>query len=79
MSSITIRVDEKLKQEAYQALQKLNVTPSDFLRQTLEYVAQNHKLPFKPMLLNDDEQELLNIIRERLANPQPVSVNLNEL
>lgn len=79
MSSITIRVDEKLKAEAYQALQELEVTPSELLRQTLEYVAQNHKLPFKPVLLNDEDQVLLKTVRERLANPQPVSVDLNDL
>lgn len=79
MSSITIRVDEKLKTEAYQALQELEITPSELLRQTLEYVAQNHKLPFKPVLLNDEDQVLLNTVRERLANPQPVSVDLNDL
>jgi RHH-type rel operon transcriptional repressor/antitoxin RelB len=79
MSTISIRIDEKLKHDAYQALQQLHITPSELLRQTLEYVALHHKLPFKPVLLNEEDQVLLQTVRERLQNPQPVAVNLNEL
>jgi len=79
MGTITIRVDDTLKIEAYQALQELNITPSELLRQTLEYVATNHTLPFKPVLLSREDETLLEIARERLKKPQPVSVNLNEL
>ena len=79
MGNITIRIDDRLKSQAYQALEELNITPSELLRQTLEYVAQNHKLPFKPMLLDDEDLELLEIARERLKNPKTVAVNLDDL
>lgn len=79
MGTITIRVDDDLKSEAYVALQELNVTPSELLRQTLAYVAQHHKLPFKPVLLNDDDLILLETARERLKNPQSIPVSLNDL
>ena len=79
MGTITIRVDDTLKSEAYNALQELNVTPSELLRQTLEYVAVNHSLPFKPVLLSNDDETLLKIARERLQNPIPVAVKLDEL
>ena len=79
MGTITIRVDDNLKAESYQALQELNMTPSELLRQTLEYVAQNHKLPFKPVLLDEEDQALLELARHRLSEPQPVAVNLDEL
>ncbi|MBD3756250.1 MAG: type II toxin-antitoxin system RelB/DinJ family antitoxin [Gammaproteobacteria bacterium] len=79
MGTITIRVDDALKSKAYQALEDLNVTPSELLRQTLEYVAQNHKLPFKPILLDDEDLALLETARERLKNPRPVAVNLDDL
>lgn len=39
MGNVTFRVDDELKQRSYQALQELGVTPSELLRQTLEYVA----------------------------------------
>ena len=58
MGTITIRVDDNLKSEAYDALQDLNITPSELLRQTLEYVAVNHSLPFKPVLLSNEDQAL---------------------
>jgi RHH-type rel operon transcriptional repressor/antitoxin RelB len=79
MGTITIRVDDSLKTEAYQALEDLNITPSELLRQTLKYVAQNHKLPFKPALLNDEDLNLLETARERLNNPKPVAVSLDDL
>jgi len=79
MGTITIRVDDSLKIEAYKALEDLNVTPSELLRQTLEYVAHNHKLPFKTVVLNDEELELLTTVRERLSNPKPVAVSLDDL
>lgn len=79
MGTITIRVDDNLKIEAYQALQQLNITPSELLRQTLEYVAQNHKLPFKLVLMDDEDLKLLEIARDRLKKPQPVAVKLDDL
>ena len=79
MGTITIRVDDNLKSEAQQALEDLNITPSELLRQTLEYVAQNHKLPFKPVLLNDEDLDLLETVRERLNDPKPVVVSLDDL
>ncbi|EOZ3173993.1 type II toxin-antitoxin system RelB/DinJ family antitoxin, partial [Yersinia enterocolitica] len=46
MSTIQIRVDDELKKSAYQAFEKLNLSPSDALRLFLRYVAENEKLPF---------------------------------
>lgn len=50
MGTINIRIDNDLKAQSYAALEKLGVTPSELLRQTLEYVAQNDKLPFKQVV-----------------------------
>ncbi|EHC2618614.1 type II toxin-antitoxin system RelB/DinJ family antitoxin, partial [Salmonella enterica] len=57
MSTIQIRVDEELKKEAYQAFEKLNLSPSDALRLFLRYVAENEKLPFTEVsvMVSDDE------------------------
>ncbi len=40
MSTIQIRVDDELKKDAYQAFEKLNLSPSDALRLFLRYVAE---------------------------------------
>ncbi|MCB1733675.1 MAG: type II toxin-antitoxin system RelB/DinJ family antitoxin [Gammaproteobacteria bacterium] len=79
MGTINIRVDDDLKARSYAALEKLGVTPSDLLRQTLEYVAEQGKLPFKQVLLTEEDAELVAIVKERLANPDAVRVTLDEL
>ena len=54
--------------------------PIPLLRQALEYVAEQERLPFKVAVLTDEDEELLAIVRERLANPSPkIRVSLDEL
>ncbi len=79
MATINIRIDDELKAQSYAALEELGVTPSDVLRQTLEYIAVNHKLPFQSVLMSDDDAKLLEVVKERLANPQRVKVSLDDL
>lgn len=80
MSTVNIRIDADLKSRSFAALEKLGVSPSEFIRQALEYVAEQQRLPFKPVLLSEDEEQLLAVVRERLANPQQsIKVNLNDL
>ena len=79
-SNINFRVDDGLKAKSYAVLEQLGISPSELLRQTLEYVAQSGKLPFKPVLMNDEDLALLNKARKRLARPQPaVAVTLDDL
>ena len=70
MGSINLRIDDELKARSYAALEKMGVTPSEALRLMLEYIADNERLPFKQTLL---------IVKERLRNPKPVRVTLDEL
>tara|TARA_R110002126_G_scaffold38317_13_gene114463 strand:- start:4383 stop:4625 length:243 start_codon:yes stop_codon:yes gene_type:complete len=80
MGTINIRINDELKQRSYAVLEQLGVTPSELLRQTLEYVAEQQKLPFKPVLLTDEDQELIELAKARLANPQTgVKVTLDSL
>ena len=44
MASINIRVDDDLKARAYKELDRLGVTPSELMRQALQYVAERGKL-----------------------------------
>lgn len=46
MASINIRIDYELKQRYVAKLEKLGVTPSQLLRQTLQYVADTRLLAF---------------------------------
>ena len=79
MGTINIRIDDELKERSFSSLEKLNITPSELLRQTLEYVAQNGKLPFKPVLMTDEDAELIAIVKKRLKNPQSLKVSLDDL
>ncbi len=79
MATINLRIDDELKARAFEELKKLGVTPSELLRQTLQYVADSGELPFKNVLLTDEDAELLAIARERLREPQRGKVPLDEL
>ncbi|MDV7212811.1 type II toxin-antitoxin system RelB/DinJ family antitoxin [Azotobacter beijerinckii] len=79
MASIKIRVDDDLKVRAYRELERLGVTPSELMRQTLQYVAERGQLPFRPALLTEEDEALIVAVRERLAAPQRVKVSLDDL
>lgn len=79
MASINIRIDDDLKLRSFAELERLGVTPSELLRQTLQYVAERGKLPFKAVLLDEEDQALLAVATKRLANPQRVKVRLDDL
>ncbi|OTA14509.1 transcriptional regulator [Xenorhabdus beddingii] len=84
MSTIQIRVDEELKKNAYQAFEKLNLSPSDAMRLFLRYVAENEKLPFTEVSVivseYDEDEDILEVVRERLKNPaKRIRVNLDEI
>lgn len=80
MGTINIRVDDDLKVRSYAALEKLGITPSELLRQTLEYVAQREALPFKSVLLTSDDEALIAVAKARLAEPKTgVKVSLDDL
>ncbi|WP_346833189.1 type II toxin-antitoxin system RelB/DinJ family antitoxin [Pseudomonas abietaniphila] len=79
MASINIRVDDDLKARAYRELDRLGVTPSDLMRQALQYVAERGQLPFRPVLLTEEDEALVSLVRERLGAPLRVKVSLDDL
>ena len=79
MGTINLRIDDTLKEASFSELEKLGITPSELLRQTLEYVATHKKLPFKKTYLSDDDSELLAVARKRLNDPQTVKISLDDL
>lgn len=79
MASINVRVDDDLKNRAYRELERLGVTPSELMRQALQYVAERGQLPFRPVLMTEEDEPLINTVRERLASPQRVKVTLDDL
>ena len=49
------------------------------MREALQYVAEHGQLPFKPVLMTEEDEALLATVRERLADPQRVKVSLDDL
>ncbi|WP_409438568.1 type II toxin-antitoxin system RelB/DinJ family antitoxin [Pseudomonas cichorii] len=43
------------------------------------YVAERGQIPFKAVLMKDEDKALLATVRERSANPQRVRVSLDDL
>lgn len=80
MATLNVRLDDKLKNEAYAVLEKLNITPTEAVRLLFQYVAENGRMPVKTVTVNDSEDELIRTVRERLANPQKgIKVSLDDL
>ncbi|EKT4564000.1 type II toxin-antitoxin system RelB/DinJ family antitoxin [Pseudomonas putida] len=79
MASINIRVDDDLKARAYKELERLGVTPSELMRQALQYVAERGKLPFRPVLMTEEDEDLIATVQERLASAKRVRVQLDDL
>ncbi len=79
MGSINLRIDDELKARSYAAPEKMGISPSEALRLTLEYIAENERLPFKQTLLSDEDAELVEIVKQRLRDPKPVRVTLDDL
>jgi len=79
MASINIRIDDELKACAYRELERLGVTPSELMRQALQYVAERGQLPFRPVLMTEEDEALIATVRERLADSQRVKVALDDL
>ncbi|MGP3591549.1 type II toxin-antitoxin system RelB/DinJ family antitoxin [Vagococcus sp. WN89Y] len=66
MGSINLRIDDELKARSFAALEKIGITPSEALHRTLEYIAENERLPFKQALLSDKVAGLVEIASARL-------------
>ncbi|QLN17723.1 type II toxin-antitoxin system RelB/DinJ family antitoxin [Escherichia coli] len=79
MATLNVRLDDKLKNEAYAVLEKLNITPTEAVRLLFQYVAENGRMPVKTLTVSDSEEAFLRTVRERLANPQEaIKVRLDE-
>lgn len=79
MASINVRIDDDLKTRAYREFERLGVTPSELMRQALQYVADRGQLPFRPVLMAEEDEMLLATVRERLDDRQRVKVSLDDL
>ena len=80
MATLNVRLDDELKQKTYAILERLNISPSEAIRLYFQYITENQKLPIKSVSVTDEDQEVVETVRYRLANPQQgIKVSLDEL
>lgn len=80
MATLNVRLDDKLKREVDVVLKELNITASEVVRLTFQYIVENRYLPVKTLTVSESEARLIATVRERLNNPQPgVKVSLDDL
>ncbi|EAW3530400.1 type II toxin-antitoxin system RelB/DinJ family antitoxin [Salmonella enterica] len=65
MATLNVRLDDKLKNEAYAVLEKLNITPTEAVRLLFQYVTETGRMPVKTVTLSDSEDALIQTVRER--------------
>lgn len=80
MANLNIRVDDAVKQQAFLAFENLGVSPSEAIRTFLAYVADTGRMPIKQIIISDDDEELYQIVKKRLNEPEKISsTTLDEL
>lgn len=70
MATLNIRIDDTIKNQACSVLDSLHMSQSEAVRLYFEYIALHKKLPIKNLVV-DDDADLLALVKQRLANPEP--------
>lgn len=66
MSTVNIRIDDKLKDEVHGYFEQAGIKPSDAVRGLYEYVRTHRALPFRNEILSDEDFQLLQEARNRV-------------
>ncbi len=80
MSNLNIRIDDMVKQQAFEAFDNLGISPSDAIRAFLAYVAETGRMPIKQIIVSDEDAELYELVKKRLNEPEKIkNTTLDEL
>ncbi|WP_039905464.1 type II toxin-antitoxin system RelB/DinJ family antitoxin [Acetobacter tropicalis] len=80
MAQLNIRIEDHLKDEVNKLILESGHNPSDIVRNMYEHIQKTRIIPFTKEVLSHDDKELLEIVRERLANPGQITrVTIDEL
>ena len=66
MATVNFRVNDDLKEKSFSILKDNEISPTDFFTSVLEYIASTGKLPVKQVALSLEDQELLELARQRI-------------
>ncbi len=80
MSNLNIRIDDMVKQQAFEAFDNLEISPSDAIRAFLAYVAETGRMPIKQIIVSDEDADLYALVKQRLNEPEKIkNTTLDEL
>lgn len=74
--AVSFRCDRGLKNATIEALNEMQVSLSDVLRDTMKYIAENKRLPVSRQVISEDDSELLRIVRERAVKPRSSRITM---
>ena len=77
--TVSFRIDNNIKNMAKPILEAHGMSVSELCQVTLEYVAATGKIPVKKVSMSEENQELIKVARERLAETGTIAVNLENL
>lgn len=79
-SHISLRVPKKLKDDAFEEIKSLGMTPTEVFRDVLEFIVKEGRVPVRKEIISDEDATLLDIVKKRLANPgESIPVTIEEL
>lgn len=78
-ATISFRIPTQIKDSVKPILEANGMTLSELCQNVLVYVAETGKLPIKKILINEEDEELIRIARERLQEPGSIPVRLEDL
>ena len=78
-TTISFRIPKQVKDSVKPILEANGMTLSELCQNVLVYVAETGKLPIKKILINEEDEELIRIARERQQEPGTIPVRLEDL
>lgn len=80
MAQLNVRIEDKLKDEVNKLILESGHQPSDIIRNMYEHIQKTKVIPFTKEVLSEEDKALLEIVRERIANPGKITrVTIDEL
>ncbi|WP_315042473.1 type II toxin-antitoxin system RelB/DinJ family antitoxin [Faucicola mancuniensis] len=77
-STFNIRLDDELRSQATQVLSAYGLTPTQAIKLFFNQIVSTKAVPLSFNYMNDDS-DIIAIAKERLADPRPIKVNIDEL
>ncbi len=78
-TTISFRIPSEVKQSVKPILEAQGISVSELCQTVFEYVAKTGQIPVKKELMSQEDRELIEIAKKRLAEPGSIAVRLEDL